>query len=167
MAAKNRSDAMQERAMEIVQIRPLSAEAQRLIDEALAALELEPEGNRWRAFRFLQESGGLADTDVGGEILNEDEAIAALMEEFGCVKSTARSHVARAARRKRHPDYQVPQRGGRREGAGNPQYTDDQVRDMRRLAEMGATYAAIAEAFDTDPGNAYRIVNRETYKHVA
>lgn len=162
----NRSEAMQERAMEIVEIRPLSDEAQQRLVNALAALDLEPEGNRWRAFRFLQETGGLDGVDIGGQILNEEEAVAALMAEFGCTRQTARNHVARAARRKRHPDYQVPQRGGRRPGAGSPQFTDDEVRDMRALAARGASYSVIAETFGTDPGNAYRIVNRETYKHV-
>jgi hypothetical protein len=55
-----------------------------------------------------------------GRIANKNEAIASLITELGCTKGTAWKHVARAARRKRHPSYCPPQWGGKRDGAGRP-----------------------------------------------
>lgn len=37
-----------------------------------------------------------------------------------CHISTAKHHIARAMRRARHPDWQPPQHGGARPGAGRP-----------------------------------------------
>lgn len=164
--SRKRSEEIQAMAMELVEIEPMSAEAKARIDEALAALELEPDGNRWQAFRFLQESGGLEGIDVGGHILNKEEAIAQLMAETGCVKSTAQQHVARAARRKRHPDYRPPSPGGRRKGAGSPMFNESQIRAIRSKYEQGASLAALGEEYATDPSNVSRIVNRKTYKWV-
>jgi hypothetical protein len=63
-----------------------------------------------------------------GRCLNSHESIAQLMKELGCTKETARRHVARASRRQRHPDYQPPQWGGKRPGAGRPfEYVIDVV----------------------------------------
>ena len=75
---KERSDAMQARAMEIVEVAP------------------------------------------DGRLANTTDPAITLMAEFGCTKKTARHHIARAARRKRHPDYQPPEWGGYRPGAGRP-----------------------------------------------
>lgn len=55
-----------------------------------------------------------------GRCANSTEAVAALVKEFGCTKKTAQTHVARASRRKRHPDYRLPEWGGSRPGAGRP-----------------------------------------------
>jgi len=113
---KKRSEAIQARAMELVQIRPMSAEADGLINRAMDELKFD---SRHDAFQYLRRVGFLG-VDVGGEVLNNREAIATLMREFDCLKSTARKHVARAARRKRHPDWNPPQYGGQRPGAGRP-----------------------------------------------
>jgi len=43
-----------------------------------------------------------------------------LAEIAPCHPDTAKRHVARAMRRKRHPDYKPPQHGGARDGAGRP-----------------------------------------------
>jgi hypothetical protein len=103
--------------MEIVKIRPMSDEANALIS---AAVEEHGFANRADAYRFLGITGKLKGIDVGGEIINYDEAVATLLREFQCHKDTARNHVAKAARRKRHPDWTPPKWGGKRPGAGRP-----------------------------------------------
>jgi len=113
----SRTQQLQDRAMEIVKIRPMSDEANRLIS---AAIEEHGFANRSDAYQFLGKTGKLKGIDVGGEILNQDEAVATLIRELACHKDTARNHVARAARRQRHPDWQPPQWGGQRPGAGRP-----------------------------------------------
>lgn len=113
----SRTKQLQERAMEIVKIRPMSDEADALI---IQAIQEHGFPNRAEAYRFLGVTGKLKGIDVGGEILNQEEAIATLMSELGCRRDTARNHVAKAARRQRHPDWTPPQWGGKRPGAGRP-----------------------------------------------
>ena len=113
----SRTQQLQERAMEIVQIRPMSDEANELISQAIQEHGFP---NRAEAYRFLGITGKLKGIDVGGELLNYDEAIAMIISEFSCHRDTARNHVARAARRQRHPDWEPPQWGGKRPGAGRP-----------------------------------------------
>jgi len=114
---------VQARAMEMVRIRPMSEEANRLIS---AAVEEHGFPNRAAAYQFLLQTKKLIGIDVGGEVLNNDEAVATLIREFGCHKDTARNHVAKAARRQRHPDWQPPTWGGKRPGAGRkPDYVID------------------------------------------
>lgn len=122
---KAKTKELQARAMELVRIRPMSDEANELISQAMAEHGFP---NRMKAFQFLRDTGELAGIDVGGESLNDKEAIAALIREFGCHRDTARYHVAKAARRKRHPDWTPPQHGGKRSGAGRkPDYVIDVV----------------------------------------
>jgi hypothetical protein len=114
---KTRTEAMQRQAMETVEIEPLSEEATTLINQTMRKLNLT---TRSLAFQVLRDSGELDDVEIGGETLNQAEAITGLMREFGCTKETARRHVAGAARRKRHPDWRPPKHGGQRPGAGRP-----------------------------------------------
>lgn len=100
---KERTEAMQRYAMETVEIKPMSKEANDLIDQTMKALNLTM---RSLAFQVLRDIGELDDVEIGGEILNQPETIAALIKKFGCTKETARRHVAWAARRKRHLDWQ-------------------------------------------------------------
>lgn len=116
--SKERSTAMQTYAMKHVKIRPMSDEVNQLIQDKLVELGLPEKGNRTLAFQILQQAGLLQNKDVGGEILNQEDVLTNMVKEFGCVRQTARRHVARAARRQRWPDYKPPQRGGVRPGAG-------------------------------------------------
>jgi len=122
---KSKTKELQARAMELVQIRPMSDGANELISQAI---EQHGFPNRVKAFQFLQDTDQLIGVDIGGESLNDKEVIAALIREFGCHRDTARYHVAKAARRKRHPDWQPPPHGGKRPGAGRkPDYVLDVV----------------------------------------
>lgn len=113
----SRTQDLQNRAMAIVEIRPMSDEANQLISQAIAEHGFP---SRVEAYRFLGITGKLKGIDVGGEIVNYDEAVATLISEFDCHRDTARNHVAKAARRQRHPDWTPPQWGGKRPGAGRP-----------------------------------------------
>jgi hypothetical protein len=115
--SKKKSKKMQDYAMSRVQIRPLPDAVEESISRAMEEFDFP---DRHEAFLFLGRMGVLHGIDVGGEMLNEAEVRAELIEKFGCHWETARNHVHKAARRKRHPDYQWDQRGGRREGAGKP-----------------------------------------------
>jgi hypothetical protein len=168
MTTKERTEAMRQRAMEVVEVRPFTDEAQRLIDEALEALNLDEEGNRSAAYDFLLKTNGFAGVDVGGELVNKDEAVDVLMKEFGCAKSTAWRHVSRAARQKRHPDYQTPSWGGRRKIGGQRRLTADDVCEIRRLYAAGDhSLADLGGKFGVDPSHVSRIVNRQVWKDVA
>ncbi|MBE2200444.1 MAG: hypothetical protein IAE79_17650 [Anaerolinea sp.] len=113
----SRTQQIQDRAMELVEIRPMSDEVNTLINQAIAEHGFP---GRHEAYQFLRTTGKLDGLDGGGEIVNQGEALAALVREFGCHKDTARYHVAKAAQRKRHPDWTPPQWGGRRHGTGAP-----------------------------------------------
>jgi hypothetical protein len=112
-----KTDQLQSRAMELVKIQPMSDEANTLINQAI---EEHGFASRSDAYQFLLNTDKLVGIDVGGQILNQNAAIAALIADFRCTKETARKHVARAARRKRYPDYEPPRWGGKRPGAGRP-----------------------------------------------
>lgn len=47
-----------------------------------------------------------------------------MAERTGCTIKTAKIRIAEAVRRMRHPDWQPPERGGKREGAGRPSGSD-------------------------------------------
>jgi hypothetical protein len=112
-----RTDQLQARAMELVQIRPMSDEANALINQTIEEFGFP---GRNEAYQFLLHTGKLDGIDVGGEVTNEAEVLAALVAEFGCHRDTAKYHVAKAGRRKRHPDWKPPSWGGRRPGTGAP-----------------------------------------------
>lgn len=103
--------------MEIVEIRPMSDTANTLITQAMTEHSFP---DRMTAYQFLRTTGALFAVDVGGEILNQQQAVTQLIEEFGCHPNTAKGHVVKAGRRKRHPDWTPPGRGGYRPGAGRP-----------------------------------------------
>lgn len=117
MNTKTRSKDIQARAMELVEIRPMSDEANTLISRAMDEHGFP---DRVAAYQFLRTTGALHGVDVGGEIVNQQQAVGKLVEEFGCHPNTAKSHVAKAGRRKRHPDWTPPGRGGYRAGARRP-----------------------------------------------
>lgn len=154
---KHKTKEMQARAMELVRIRPMSDAADALIAEAMAEHGFT---NRVKAFQFLQDTGQLAGVDIGGNILNNDEVIAALIQEFGCHRDTARSHVAKAARRQRHPDWTPPQHGGRRIGAGLPSYYEQ----VTALLESGQFAAHQVQEIAAELGCHPRTVQRAVKK---
>jgi len=108
----------------------MSDEANMLISQAMDEHSFQ---TRHDAYRFLRTTGRLKDVDTGGEVLNQDEAVAALVAEFSCHKQTAREHVAKAGRRKRHPDWQPPAWGGFRPGARRPRKFVIDVRNGRAI----------------------------------
>jgi hypothetical protein len=120
--------------MELVEIRPMSDEANDLINVAMEEHGFE---KRADAFNYLRATGRLRGQDIGGEIINETEAIVALAKEFECHPRTAKRHVVRAARRKRHPDWQPPGWGGRRERAGRKR---DYIVDVARGRAIVSKY---------------------------
>lgn len=63
---------------------------------------------------------GLTSLDDNGEVVDFRGTAVRLMDATGCTYMTARKHIARAAERKRHPDYEPPEWGGKRPGAGRP-----------------------------------------------
>lgn len=130
MNTKAYSEAIQARAMQLVEIRPLSDTAAKLIDTAVTEHGFP---SRADAFNYLRITGQIDGVDVGGELLNHDTAVDTIVSEFGCQPHTARKHVARAARRKRHPGWRPPQWGGAREGAGRPHNHVIDVRNGRAI----------------------------------
>jgi hypothetical protein len=55
----------------------------------------------------------------------------------------------------------------RGETAGNVKLTEENVREIRRLAVIGLMHKEIAELFGVGRKNITKIVNRQRWKHVA
>lgn len=116
---KERIEQMAAYALRNVRIEPYSAEAQALIDEAMAEHGF---ANQAQAVQFLKATGKINGTELGGKVSNQRELERKMMNRFGCTKGTAQRHIKAAAKLRLNPKAEIglDRWGGPRPGSGRP-----------------------------------------------